>query len=250
MTERGPPDTLSLMSVSPELEPPGSARLTPAGRPAWRRVLVVTAVLALAGGGCGGGAAVPSANDAAPTGSSGSPVGAGSGTPEQTEGTSAESQDAPAGGGGAIVLNGESHTVEQVISCVVGEDLKDGSLDLAATADSLQLQLLIHVDFSEQLVAVEGDGMEPKVLQSQSVTVQGPAANGLWGVSAAEAVVPPNFSPVWRGDGGAQIDGPPLIIAGDQMSGSMTVHDATGGPDSADLSFEISIPSQPIDCSL
>jgi hypothetical protein len=238
------------MSASQELETTGCARLAPAGKRAWRRVLVVTAVLALAGGGCGGGAAVPSANDAAPTGSIAPPGGTDSGAPEPTEGTSAESQAAPAGGGGAIVLNGESHAIEQVLSCKVRENLKEGSLDLAGIADGGQLQLLILVDFSEQLVAVEGDGMEPKVLQTQSVDLQGSAANGLWHGGAGEAVIPPNFSPVWTDENADQIDGPLVTIAGDHMTASLTLGDASGGPDSVDLSFELSIPSEAIDCSI
>jgi hypothetical protein len=210
---------------------------------------MATALLAFTAAGCGGGGG-PSEDGAAPAASSGSPGGAGSGAPEQTEGTSAESQAPPAGGGGTIVLNGESHAVDQVMSCTVEADLKEGSLDLAATSEGYELQLLIQVDFSEQLVAVEGDGMEPKVLQTQSVTLQGPAAGGLWHVGAGEAVIPPNFSPEWRDDNYDQIDGPPLTIAGDRMSGTMTLDDATGGPGSVDLSFELSIPSQAIDCSL
>ncbi len=210
---------------------------------------MATAVLALTAAGCGGGG-VPSADGAGPTASSGASGGAGSGAPEPTEGTGAESQAPPVGGGGSIVLNGESHAVNQVMSCVVDADLKEGSLDLAAVTEGYELQLLILVEFSEQQVAVEGDGMEPKVLQTQSVSLQGPAAGGLWHAGAGEAVVPPNFSPVWRDDNADEIGGPLLTIAGDHMSGTMTLGDATGGPDSVDLSFEISIPSQAIDCSL
>jgi hypothetical protein len=217
---------------------------------AWRPVLAATALLALTAAGCGGGSEVPTAGGAGSTASSGSPGGAGSRAPEQTKGTSAVSQAPPAGGSGTIVLNGETHAVDQVIRCVVEADLKEGSLDLTALSGGSDLQLLIRVEFTEQLVAVEGDDMEPKVLQAQSLTLQGPAANGLWHSGAAEAVVPPNFSPVWRDDNAEQIDRPPLTIAGDHMSGAVTLGDATGGPGFADLSFEITIPPQAVNCSL
>ncbi len=224
---------------------------TAAGRQAWQRILVVMAVLALIAAGCSGGSGgVPSAGDAGPTASSGTPAGDGSTAPRQSESAGAGSQAPAAGGGGTIVLDGDSHAVDQVLSCMVEADMKEGSLDLTALSNGYDLQLLIRVEFTEQLVAVEDDGMESKVLQAQSVTLQGPAANGLWTGGAAEAVVPPNFSPTWRDDNLDEIDGPPLTIAGDQMSGSMTLDDAGGGAGSADLSFEISIPSQAIDCSL
>ncbi len=229
-------------------------------------MLVVTAAVALTVSGCGG-ADIPLADNPGPTVSSSAqgavvstapgaavstaPGAAVSTAPEQTEGPSAESQPPPAGGGaGTIVLNDESHAVEQVLRCTVDPDLKEGSLDLAAVSEGMNLQLLLNVEFREQLVAVEGDGMEPKVLQTQSVDLQGPAAGGLWGAIFAEAVIPPNFSPVWTDEDFEQVDGPPLTIAGDQMSGSLTLNDNSGGPGSVDLSFAISIPSQAIDCSL
>jgi hypothetical protein len=147
-------------------------------------------------------------------------------------------------------VNGETHAVEQVLRCTVDEDLKEGSLDLAAVADGGQLQLLMLVEFADQLVAIKDDGMEPKTLQSQSVTLQGPAANGLWTRGAGEAVIPPNFSPVWTGEGGEEIDGPLLSVAGDQLTGTMTLKDFNGGSDTTDVSVELSIPPEAVDCSL
>ncbi len=170
--------------------------------------------------------------------------------PRPTEAMSDGSQPAPAGGGGTVVLNGDTHPVEQVLRCAVGDDLKEGSLDLAAIADGGQLQLLIGVRFTEQLVAVKDDGMEPKVLQEQSLDLQGPAAGGLWHSGASERVIPPVFSPVWMDEEVKPIDGPPLTVTGDRISGSVTLGDTNGTASTVDVDVDISIPAAVTDCQL
>jgi hypothetical protein len=249
MTERCPVHIMVRMSFSMEPDP-GDAPAAPpeGGRGPWRHVLVAAAVLAL--GGCGGGGtAVPATSGIGPTSSAESPSGPAASAAGSTEATGGESAGA-ASGGGTVVVGGQSHSIDEVRSCAVGPDMQDGSLDLAAIGDGGALQLLITLEFTEQLVPVEGDGMEPKVLQTQNLTLQGPAANGLWSGYAAEAVIPPNFSPVWTGEDRVEIDGPPISVAGDHVSGMATLNDATGGPGTVDLSVDISVPAEAIDCSL
>ncbi len=205
-------------------------------------------MLALAGcGGSGTDAAATGGNR--PTGSAESPSVVPDGSaPGPTEATGGES--AAAGGGGTVVVGGEFHAIDQILRCAVDPDLKEGSLDLAAVGEGGGLQLLVTLEFTEQLVPVDGDGMEPKVLQTQSLTLQGAAANGLWTGYAAEAVIPPNFSPVWTGEDRVELDGPLVIVAGDHLTGMATLSDATGGPGTVDLSVDVSVPAEAIDCSL
>jgi hypothetical protein len=218
---------------------------------AWWRASAVIAVVTLVGAGCGGSAGTPAANGNGPTAATVLPSAATSEPPATTEAMSDGSQAAPVGGGGgAIVLNGDSHAVEQVLSCAVSDDQKEGSLDLAAIADGGQLQLLIGVRFTEQLVAVKDDGMESKVLQEQTLDLQGSAAGGFWHLGASERVIPPVFTPVWADEDFNEIDGPPLTVTGDRISGSMTLGDVNGGPNTVDIGVDISIPAAVTDCQL
>ncbi len=216
------------------------------------RAFAIGVVFALVGAGCSGSTDAPSTNGDVP-GNSSAPTGvAASAAPGPTEVSGVESRP-PAvgsGGGGSITVNGETHAVEQVLSCVVDANQKEGSLDLAVISDSGQLQLLIVVEFNDQLVPVKDDGMETKVLQTQNVDLQGPAAGGLWHADASERVIPPVFSPAWTDEDAQPIDGPPLTVAGDQMTGSLTLADFNGGPNTVDIGVDISIPSTPQDCSL
>jgi hypothetical protein len=248
MTERFSIRIMARMSPRMEPDPRVAPATPPVGGPGpWRHVLVAAAVLAL--GGCGGsGNDVAATTGNGPTSSAESPSGPDGSAPGPTEARGGESPGA-AGGGGTVVVSGESHSVDQVLSCAVGTDMKEGSLDLAAVGEGGGLQLLITLEFTEQMVPVEGDGAEPKVLQTQNLTLQGAAANGLWSGYAAEAVIPPNFSPVWTGEDRVEIDGPLVSVAGDHVSGMATLSDATGGPGTVDVSVDISIPAEAIDCS-
>jgi hypothetical protein len=161
---------------------------------------------------------------------------------------SADSKDdsnqaqAPAASGadGFIELNGERHDVEQVRRCIPFE-AKEGDLDLAAIAQGGALQLLITTTHTEVQT-----GPQPMVLESQDVDLQGPAAGGLWSGSAGQT--PSNSD--WLDNNGNPLDGPAFTVDGDRLTGSTTLPDFNGGPDTVDVSFEFSIPAEAIDCSL
>jgi hypothetical protein len=143
-------------------------------------------------------------------------------------------------GGGFIELNGERHDVEQVRRCIPFE-AKEDDLDLAAIAQGGALQLLITTTHTEVQT-----GPQPMVLESQDVDLQGPAAGGLWSGSAGQS--PSNGD--WLDSNGNPLDGPAFTVDGDRLTGSTTLPDFNGGPDTVDMSFEFSIPAEAIDCSL
>jgi hypothetical protein len=221
-----------------------------------RSLVILFAAFFLAGAvACGGDD--DSGSSSAPSG--GAPAASGGsddGGDEDEDSDDGGAPQAPSGGGsGVLVVDGESHDVEQVLRCEPDLDfVLEESLDLAVIAAGGQLQLLINVDFAEQLVPVfengSQTGYENQALQSQSVDLQGGAANGLWGGGVSQNVLPPNPEPDWY-DGDFQvIDGPPLVVDGNRLSGSMTLADFYDSPATVDVSVDIMFPSEAIDCRL
>jgi hypothetical protein len=207
-----------------------------------RIVLAAAAIFALLAAACGGG------DDNSSNSSSVS--GEGGATASDDSDKKSAAQALPGGGSGVVVLNGESHDVNNIIRCELTDDSElEGSLDLAVLAENSQLQVLINVGFSDQVVPAQS-GYENKVLQNQSIDLQGPAAKGLWGITARQSVMPPNFDPIWTGDEGTEIDGPPLTVSGDHLSGTFTLNDFNDTPATVDLSVDITIPSDEVNCRL
>jgi hypothetical protein len=210
-----------------------------------RRMLVVLPLLLMVVVvGCGGddssGSTATSNN--APAASAGSDTHDSSADSDNSTDSKETQTQAPAasGGGGFIELSGERHDVEQVRRCIPFE-AKEDDLDLAAIAQGGALQLLLTTTHTEVQT-----GPQPMVLESQDVDLQGPAAGGLWSGSAGQS--PSNGD--WLDNNGNPLDGPAFTVDGDRISGSITLPDFNGGPDTVDVSFEFSIPAEAIDCSL
>lgn len=179
-----------------------------------------------------------SGTSSAPSGSAPTTPKAGDNAAAKDDGSAPQAPSA-GGGDGFIELNGERHNIEQVLRCIPFED-KEGDLDLAAVAESGQLQLLITT--SHQEVAT---GPTPQILEEEDIDLQGPAAGGLW--SGGRSQSPANG---WLDNEGNPADGPALTVNGNSMSGSIMLPDFNGTTATADVTFEFSFPSEAVDCSL
>ena len=136
---------------------------------------------------------------------------------------------AASGDAGVIQLDGKSFDVSDVRRCKPFFD-GEGNLDLTAIGNGVML--FININESGSSV-------------SHELSLQGANAGGVFSGAGTQA---PNRT--WFDDNGDPLAGPPFTINGDHISGGLTVIDARGGPDTVDVTFDVSIPSDIVDCSL
>jgi len=149
-------------------------------------------------------------------------------SPDGTDDEGEDSQPPASDGDGVIELNGERINVNEVRRCEPFSD-SEGNLDLTAIGEGVMLFVVVN---------------EGTVL-SHELSLQGSSAGGVFSATANQ------FSDgSWTDEDGQPISGAPFTVGEDRISGSMTLNDARGGADTADVSFELPIPSEIIDCSL
>lgn len=140
-----------------------------------------------------------------------------------------ESQPPSGSGDGVIEINGESTDVNQVRRCEPFSDA-EGNLDLQAIGQGVMLFIVVN----------------QSTVLNQTLSLQGANAGGVFSVSASQTTA----GGMWFDDDGAPIGFEPFTVSGDRISGSATLTDVQGGADTSDVSFDVAIPSEIIDCSL
>lgn len=196
------------------------------------RTITATAsmlILLVAAAACGGddddsGSTTPDAADTAVATQPAGPTTAAS--PEEGD----DDTPAPPSGdaAGTMSINGDEIDVTEVRRCEPFSD-QEGNLDLTAIGEGAMLFVVVN-DVGTSL--------------AHELSLQGGAAGGVFSASANES------GGSWFDEDGAPIAGPPFTVSGDRISGAMTLADARGGSDTADVTFDIEIPSEIIDCSL
>ncbi|HEU0072882.1 MAG TPA: hypothetical protein VFS30_02645 [Dehalococcoidia bacterium] len=159
-------------------------------------------------------------------------------TPAADDSDDTETPPAASGGGvGVVEANGQTFDVREVRRCepfFEGED----NLDLQALAsDGVILFVVINTPL----------GSADQLL-SHELSIQGSALGSGGQVGAFSGTGNSTQGGTWLNDDGSELSGAPFTLAGDRISGSMAVTDARGGPDSLDVTFDIPIPSEIIDC--
>jgi hypothetical protein len=205
-----------------------------------RSLVILFAAFFLAGAvACGGdddsgSSSAPSGG--APAASGGSDDGGDDATPDD-EGDESDDDPQPVDSGGSsggevghVVADGQRFSVSQVIRCEAffeGED----NLDLQAVAsDGIILFVTLNTPsagLTEQEVSIQGGGL---------------------GVFGARASSPTGDEPWFDGETDAELLAPLFAVIGDRVTGLVQLLDPRGSGDTLDVSFEISIPADIIDC--
>ena len=155
------------------------------------------------------------------------------------EETPAASSSGGGGGGGVGVVeaNGQTFDVSEVRRCqpfFEGED----NLDLQALAsDGVILFVVVNTPLGSA-----------DLLLSHELSIQGSVLGSGGQVGAFSGTGNSTQGGPWMTDDGAELPGAPFTIAGDRVSGSMTVTDARGSGETLDVTFDVPIPSEIIEC--
>ena len=177
-------------------------------------VLIVTLVAAA----CGGSDAEVNAATPAPSVSESPDTSSGAGeidTTTTTEGVGVEPADQPeVGASGSFTVNGEEFAVSLLNRCIPFF-AEPGNIDLQALAQGAQLNLTVL------------SGM-------LDVSVQGSSVQEMFGSIS--------FASDFLADG--------FVVSDDRFTGSATVSDALGSGETVDLTWDVMVPSEILDCSL
>jgi hypothetical protein len=142
------------------------------------------------------------------------------------------------GGVGAIQAGGLLFDVNEVRRCEPFFD-GDDNLDLQALAsDGVILFVVINTPLgnAEQLLAHE-------------LTIQGSGITSEGGLVAFSATANSTVGgPFIHSETDEELPGPPFTINGDRISGALTLSQALGGTGTLDVSFDIPIPADIIEC--
>jgi hypothetical protein len=186
-------------------------------------VCLISAVFLVA---CGG-------SDSTPSTTAGSTTTTGAGTTAPPVDTTAPTTPTGGGAGGQVVVAGEALAVDQLLRCV---PFGDSEADLDLTVLGAGYQLFIYI--SRPL----GD----ESLVTHELTIQGSAAGGVFAASANSF-----GGGGWTMDDGEQaLSGPPFEYSGDSVSGSMLLTEIYEGETTVEVSFNVPVPTEIVDCSL
>lgn len=114
----------------------------------------------------------------------------------------------------------------------------DDNLDLQALAsDGVILFVVINTPLGSA-----------DLLLSHELSIQGSALGSGGQVAAFSGTGNSTQAGPWMDDDGGPLSGPPFTINGDRISGSMIVADARGGSETLDVTFDVPIPSEILEC--
>lgn len=201
--------------------------------------VLVVPLLVLAAIACGGdddNSRSTTFGDASATASNGagSNSGAAAGTPSPSEATPPSSVG---GGVGVIEANGKSYGVGEVRRC---EPIFEGD-------DNLDLQALASEGVILFVVINTPLGSANQLL-SHELSVQGSAFGAGGQIGAFSGIASSIQGGPWMSEEGSGLAGPPFRVDGGRINGSMTVADARGGSETLDVTFDLPIPADVIEC--
>lgn len=146
----------------------------------------------------------------------------------------------PGGGDaiGSIEVDGQTFDVQEMLRCEPSFDGED-NLDLQASGIGLRLFIYINTPLGSA-----------NALVAHELSIQGSAigSGGQTGVFSGAANSTQGGP--WLDEDANPLPGPPFTVAGDRVSGSLILADARGGAETIDVSFDVPIPSEVMDCSL
>lgn len=138
-------------------------------------------------------------------------------------------EPAPGGGGaGTVTVDGTTYDIDETRTCDPAEvdvDIVERELELQGAGSSGDERVQIDV-YIEEL------GGTP----THQVSWSGP--EGIYGGAASD------FGGGWTDpEAGTTLDGPPIEVDGDRVSGELSAPSSTGDGDSIDVSFDLALPT-------
>jgi len=198
-------------------------------------ILLVSLFFLLTVAACGGdddsSSSGPTSGDAPAASSSNDANGA------TTDDAKAPSASSGGGGVGVVEVDGQTYDINEVQRCKPFFDGED-NLDLQALASD---GIVLFVTINTPLGAADQ-------LLSHELSIQGSKLGSGGQIGAFSGAGSQIQAGAWLDDDANELPGAPFTIDGDRISGSMKVVDARGSDQTLDVTFDIPIPSDIMDC--